>query len=178
MKIILNSRIIDSIELIKKSSSTHSSKKELLKLIDYINNKINLDKEININFICTHNSRRSIFSQIWAKVFSDYYGLQNLNIPESSDNLQSLSENNSISPIIESKSDQLAQNIFTPPTTENNKINLLPIPINQQQSQPTDGNVSVTAPKNTPQVTTTPVASTTSSVSFINMISNKQLSIG
>ena len=87
----------------------------------------------------------------------------------SSDNLQS---------VIESKSDQLAQNIFTPPTTENNKVNLLPIPINQQQSQPTDGNVSVIAPKNTPQVTTTPVASTMSSVSFINMISNKQLSIG
>jgi hypothetical protein len=88
---------------------------------------------------------------------------------KSSDNLQS---------VIESKSDQLAQNIFTPPTTENNKVNLLPIPINQQQSQPTDGNVSVIAPKNTPQVTTTPVASTMSSVSFINMISNKQLSIG
>jgi hypothetical protein len=88
---------------------------------------------------------------------------------KSSDNLQS---------VIESKSDQLAQNIFTPPTTENNKVNLLPIPINQQQSQPTDGNVSVTAPKNTPQVTTTPVASTMSSVSFINMISNKQLSVG
>ena len=87
----------------------------------------------------------------------------------SSDNLQS---------VIESKSDQLAQNIFTPPTTESNKVNLLPIPINQQQSQSTDGNVSVTAPKNTPQVTTTPVASTMSSVGFINMISNKQLSIG
>ena len=112
---------------------------------------------------------------------SDYYGLQNLNIPklpESSDNLKSLNDSNSVSPIIESKSDQLAQNIFTPPTTENSKVNLLPIPINQQQSQPTDGNVSVIAPKNTPQVTTTPVASTMSSVSFINMISNKQLSIG
>ena len=109
---------------------------------------------------------------------SDYYGLQNLNIPESSDDLQSLSENNSISPIIESKSNQLAENIFTPPSTENNKINLLPIPMNQQQSQPTDGNVPVTAPKNTPQVTTTPVASTISSVSFVNMISNKELSIG
>ena len=87
----------------------------------------------------------------------------------SSDNLQS---------VIESKSDQLAQNIFTPPTTESNKVNLLPIPINQQQSQSTDGNVSVISPKNTPQVTTTPVASTMSSISFINMISNKQLSIG
>ena len=79
MKIILNSKILDSIELIKKSPSTHSRKKELLKLIDYINNKINLDREININFICTHNSRRSIFSQIWAKVFSDYYGLRKIN---------------------------------------------------------------------------------------------------
>ena len=76
MKIIFNSKILDSIELIKKSPSTNIRKKELLKLIDYINNKINLDKGININFICTHNSRRSIFSQIWAKVFSDYYGLQ------------------------------------------------------------------------------------------------------
>ena len=109
---------------------------------------------------------------------SDYYGLQNLNIPESSDDLQSLSENNSISPIIESKSNQLAENIFTSPSTENNKINLLPIPMNQQQSQPTDGNVIVAAPKNTPQVTTTPVESTISSVSFVNMISNKELSIG
>ena len=112
---------------------------------------------------------------------SDYYGLQNLNIPklpESSDNLKSLNDSNSVSPIIESKTDQLAQNIFTPPITESNKVNLLPIPINQQQSQPTDGNVSVIAPKNTPQVTTTPVASTMSSVSFINMISNKQLSVG
>ena len=87
----------------------------------------------------------------------------------SSDNLQS---------VIESKSNQLAENIFTPPSTENNKINLLPIPMNQQQSQPTDGNVIVAAPKNTPQVTTTPVESTISSVSFVNMISNKELSIG
>ena len=76
MKITLNSKIIDSIELIKKRPSSHIRKKELLKLIDYANNKIDLHKGININFICTHNSRRSIFSQIWAKVFSDYYGLQ------------------------------------------------------------------------------------------------------
>ena len=92
--------------------------------------------------------------------------------------LKSPLESNLLSSIIESKSNQLAENIFTPPSTENNKINLLPIPMNQQQSQPTDGNVPVAAPKNTPQVTTTPVASTISSVSFVNMISNKELSIG
>ena len=103
---------------------------------------------------------------------SDYYGLQNLNIPkltESSNNLQS---------VIESKSDQLAQNIFAPPTTQSNNLNLLPIPINQEQSQPISGNVSVPSPIVSPQVSTTPVTSTMSTVSFINMISNKQLSVG
>ena len=87
----------------------------------------------------------------------------------SSDNLQS---------VIESKSDQLAQNIFTSPTTQNNNVNLLPIPTNQQQSQPVNGNVPVSAPQVIPQVSTTTVTSTTSSVDFINMISNKQLSVG
>ena len=87
---------------------------------------------------------------------------------KSSDNLQS---------VIESKSNDLAQSIFTPPSVQN-KVNLLPIPVNQSQPQPVNGNVPVAAPQNSPQVTTTPVASTMSSVSFINMISNKQLSIG
>jgi len=86
----------------------------------------------------------------------------------SSDNLQS---------VIESKSDQLAQNILTPPTTQSNNVNLLPIPITQQ-SQPINGNVPVSSPIVSPQVSTTPVTSTMSTVSFINMISNKQLSIG
>jgi len=87
---------------------------------------------------------------------------------KSSNNLQS---------VIESKSDQLAQNIFTPPTTQSNNVNLLPIPITQQ-SQPINGNVPVSSPLVSPQVSTTPVTSTMSTVSFINMISNKQLSVG
>ena len=87
---------------------------------------------------------------------------------KSSDNLQS---------VVESKSDQLAQNIFTPPTTQSNNLNLLPIPITQQP-QPINGNVPISAPTVSPQVSTTPVTSTMSTVSFINMISNKQLSVG
>ena len=87
---------------------------------------------------------------------------------KSSDNLQS---------VVESKSDQVAQNIFTPPTTQSNNLNLLPIPITQQP-QPINGNVPVPAPQVIPQVSTTPVTSTMSTVSFINMISNKQLSVG
>ncbi|MCB9188370.1 MAG: protein-tyrosine-phosphatase [Flavobacteriales bacterium] len=48
----------------------------LHELIDYVNKKIDEDFPIGLNFICTHNSRRSQFSQLWAKVASDFYGLQ------------------------------------------------------------------------------------------------------
>jgi arsenate reductase len=49
-------------------------RKEILKvLINYIKEKIISDKKPLLNFICTHNSRRSQLSQIWAKTAADYY---------------------------------------------------------------------------------------------------------
>ncbi|WP_041779222.1 protein-tyrosine-phosphatase [Belliella baltica] len=44
-------------------------------LIDYIQKKIDQHQEINLNYICTHNSRRSQFSQIWGKVAAAYHGI-------------------------------------------------------------------------------------------------------
>jgi len=44
-------------------------------LIDYIQSKIDQGKDVNLNFICTHNSRRSQFSQIWAQTAADYFGI-------------------------------------------------------------------------------------------------------
>ena len=44
-------------------------------LIEYIQSKIDQVKDINLNFICTHNSRRSQFSQIWAQTAADYFGV-------------------------------------------------------------------------------------------------------
>lgn len=44
-------------------------------LIDYIQSKIDQGKDINLNFICTHNSRRSQFSQIWAQTSADYFDI-------------------------------------------------------------------------------------------------------
>jgi arsenate reductase len=35
-------------------------------------------QEIRLNFICTHNSRRSQFSQIWAQTAAAYYGIEAL----------------------------------------------------------------------------------------------------
>ncbi len=47
----------------------------LTELIDYIKEKIESQKPINLNFICTHNSRRSQFSQAWAFVLGHHYKL-------------------------------------------------------------------------------------------------------
>ena len=47
----------------------------LKSLIDYIQSKVDQGQEINLNFICTHNSRRSQFSQIWAQTAADYFGV-------------------------------------------------------------------------------------------------------
>lgn len=44
-------------------------------LIEYIQRKIDQSKEINLNFICTHNSRRSQFSQIWAQTAAYYFNI-------------------------------------------------------------------------------------------------------
>ena len=47
-------------------------------LIDYIQQKANRGVEINLNFICTHNSRRSHLAQIWAQVASIHFNIPNV----------------------------------------------------------------------------------------------------
>ncbi|GGE92179.1 arsenate reductase [Chishuiella changwenlii] len=46
--------------------------------IDYIQNKVDAKQSVNINFICTHNSRRSQLSQIWAQVAAVYFNIPNV----------------------------------------------------------------------------------------------------
>jgi len=48
-------------------------KKILEVLINYIKEKIISGKKPLLNFICTHNSRRSQLCQIWAKTAADYF---------------------------------------------------------------------------------------------------------
>lgn len=63
---------IEEISLLKISKE----RIEVLKpLIEYIQTKIDQGKDINLNFICTHNSRRSQFSQIWAQTAADYFNI-------------------------------------------------------------------------------------------------------
>lgn len=50
-------------------------KTQLQVLIDYIQEKVNSKEEVRLNFICTHNSRRSQFSQIWAQTAAAFYSI-------------------------------------------------------------------------------------------------------
>ena len=54
-------------------------RKEILKpLADFIQIKLENSENINLNFICTHNSRRSHLSQIWAQMMAEYFGVKNV----------------------------------------------------------------------------------------------------
>lgn len=54
-------------------------RKEVLKpLADYIQKKSSFGETIRLNFICTHNSRRSHLSQIWAQTMAFHFGIKNI----------------------------------------------------------------------------------------------------
>ncbi|MDO6471774.1 low molecular weight phosphatase family protein [Maribacter sp. 1_MG-2023] len=57
---------------------TADRKVVLQPLVDYIQEKTNASEEIRINFICTHNSRRSHLSQVWAQTMANYYSIKNV----------------------------------------------------------------------------------------------------
>ncbi len=66
------SQTIDTIALMEVSSER---KIILQALIDYIQPKVVDCEAIRLNFICTHNSRRSHLSQVWAQTMAHYFGL-------------------------------------------------------------------------------------------------------
>ncbi len=47
-------------------------------LIDFIQQKVDSKQDININFICTHNSRRSHLSQAWAQAAAAHFNIPNV----------------------------------------------------------------------------------------------------
>ncbi len=57
-------------------SISSERKSELAKVAEYVRERLAKSKPAKLIFICTHNSRRSHLSQIWAQVAAEYYGLQ------------------------------------------------------------------------------------------------------
>lgn len=75
-------RLYPEIETIISSLDTtkiSEKRQEVLQgLIDFIEKNKNAGKSINLNFICTHNSRRSHLSQVWAQTLAAYFNINNV----------------------------------------------------------------------------------------------------
>ena len=53
-----------------------SERKVILRsLTEFIQNKVNAGDKVYLNFICTHNSRRSHLAQLWTQAAAYYYGV-------------------------------------------------------------------------------------------------------
>lgn len=68
---------IQSLE--KRFNEIPEVRKELLdNFSKYISNKVENNSEVKLTFICTHNSRRSHMSQIWAQTAAEYFNVPNI----------------------------------------------------------------------------------------------------
>lgn len=67
------SDVINSLDI-----KTISKKRKLVlaPLVTYIQGKLDSNKDIKLNFICTHNSRRSHLSQVWAQAMASYFEIE------------------------------------------------------------------------------------------------------
>lgn len=71
-------KLIETIEKLQLENISEERRVILQPLIDFVKQKVADRKQININFICTHNSRRSHLSQVWAQVASAYFNIPNV----------------------------------------------------------------------------------------------------
>lgn len=68
--------IEDKIQGLKLVTPTPERLFVLNQLIKYLKHKQANKQEAQLNFICTHNSRRSQMAQIWATLLAEYYGVK------------------------------------------------------------------------------------------------------
>ena len=67
------------VNAIKDFDGISPQRKELLgKIALYVAGKVKARQSAELIYICTHNSRRSHFGQIWGKVAAEYYGIENV----------------------------------------------------------------------------------------------------
>lgn len=75
---LLLPKIQQRIEQLNLNSVSEKRKKELFPIIEFLQAKLNNQENIRLVFICTHNSRRSHLSQIWAQAIALYVGFRNI----------------------------------------------------------------------------------------------------
>jgi len=74
----LNAGIAEAIQIFETNAIPEERKSILKMLIDYIQDKVNNCEAIRLNFICTHNSRRSHLAQVWAQTMATYFNIMSV----------------------------------------------------------------------------------------------------
>ena len=76
----MNSKIKSLCEQLSQQFDRISLERKFLleKIATFIQGKKDADLPIQLVYVCTHNSRRSHFGQIWAAVAADYHGVKNV----------------------------------------------------------------------------------------------------
>ena len=77
-KTILFPEIENLISNLKPETISDERKTILKPLTAFIQEKVSNRQEIRINFICTHNSRRSHLSQVWAQTLAYHFNIRNI----------------------------------------------------------------------------------------------------
>lgn len=67
--------LLEEIEKLSEIELSDERIDRLSVLENYLLEKLRDGGEVNLNFICTHNSRRSMLSQVWSEVLSKYFEL-------------------------------------------------------------------------------------------------------
>jgi arsenate reductase len=75
---MLLKEINNSVEELKNLIISVERKETLQPMIDFVQSKVSANKNVNLNFICTHNSRRSHLAQIWAQTAAQDFGIKNV----------------------------------------------------------------------------------------------------
>nr|WP_315169755.1 protein-tyrosine-phosphatase [uncultured Flavobacterium sp.] len=71
-------KIKSTIEQLCFDTISEERKQVLAPLVQFIQSKTNSGLAIRLNFICTHNSRRSHLSQVWAQTAAAYYNIKHV----------------------------------------------------------------------------------------------------
>ncbi|WP_018621616.1 hypothetical protein [Spirosoma luteum] len=77
---VLNDALVTYINALKPDFAKipDDRKAQLDKITAFIQQQVNTGEPVQLTYICTHNSRRSHFGQIWAATAAVYYGVPNV----------------------------------------------------------------------------------------------------
>ena len=71
-------KIKSTIDQVSFETISEERKQVLAPLIQFIQSKVNNELTIRLNFTCTHNSRRSHLSPVWAQTAAAYHNIENV----------------------------------------------------------------------------------------------------